>query len=261
MILYFSGTGNSRYAASVIASQTGDTLISMNDQIRARALNAPDAKREFHSDSPFVFVCPTYCWRIPRVVEQFIRESRFSGDMRAYFILTCGDSTGASAKHAELLCKELGFQFMGLSSVIMPENYIAMFNSPSYDEALGKIRAAVSPLESLGCQIAWCRPIEDPNGGYTRTLHTKLNSTFYKLFVNDKMYRVTGGCIGCGSCEKICPLANIQLRDGHPAWGGNCTQCMACISICPHDAIEYGAKSVGKRRYYLRVDGTQLKKD
>lgn len=261
MILYFSGTGNSRYAASIIASQTGDELMSMNDILRARMRGDPDARRDFHSDSPFVFVCPTYCWRMPHVVEDFLRESRFSGDMRAYFVLTCGKSTGPSAKHAELLCGELGFKFMGLSSVIMPENYIALFDSASYDDALGMIRSAVAPIESTGRMIACGRTIEDTNGGYTRSLHTKMNETFYKLHITDKPYRVTEDCIGCGQCEIICPLANIRLEEGHPVWNGNCTQCMACISICPKDAIEYGLKTRGKRRYYLRADGSQLKKD
>lgn len=262
MILYYSGTGNSRYAAAIIASQTGDELICMNDIMRRRALHENTAQYSFSSDRPFVFVCPTYCWRMPRVVEKFIRESRFSGNMRAYFFLTCGGSTGAAAKHAEKFCSEMGFEFMGLGSVVMPENYIAMFDSPSYDDAQGIIRSAVSVIESAGRYINFCRPIEDANGGSgIKALPTKFNSAFYKFFVTDKKYRVTEDCVGCGSCVKICPMANITLKDMTPDWGGNCTQCMACISICPRNAIEYGRISIGKRRYYLRADGTQLKKD
>ena len=36
MILYFSGTGNSRYAAKKIAEVTGDMLISLNDIIKKK---------------------------------------------------------------------------------------------------------------------------------------------------------------------------------------------------------------------------------
>ena len=47
MILYFSGTGNSRYAAELIASVTGDELVSLNKIIK-------DGKEPvFNSDKPF----------------------------------------------------------------------------------------------------------------------------------------------------------------------------------------------------------------
>ena len=58
-------------------------------------------------------------------------------------------------------------------------------------------------------------------------------------------------CIGCGKCEKLCPLNNITLQNARPVWGTNCTQCMACICYCPTRAIEYGKKSAGKPRYHF----------
>lgn len=260
MILYYSGTGNSRYAASIIAAQAGDELVCMNDIMRDRIQNPYVAQYAFRSDRPFVFVCPTYCWRMPRIVEQFIRKSRFEGCRDAYFYLTCGSGTGAAAKHAESFCQEMEFHFMGLGSVRMPENYITLFSAPSYDDAQGIIRAAVSQIESAGRLIGMSKPIADPNEGTgIHALPTKLNTLFYKHFVNDKKYTVKDSCIGCGSCAKICPLANIVLEDGRPVWNGNCTQCMACIGICPQNAIEYGRRSQNKRRYYLHANGTQRK--
>ncbi len=258
MILYYSGTGNSRYAASIIAAQTGDTLVCMNDIMRERILDPYVARYAFRSDSPFVFVCPTYCWRIPRVVEQFIRESRFEGCRDVYFYLSCGSGTGAASKHAEEFCREMELRFMGLGSVKMPENYISIFSAPSYDEAQGIIRAAVSQIESTGRLINMRKPITDPNEGIgIMALPTKFNPLFYKYFVNDKKFLVKDNCTGCGNCEKLCPLADIHLEDGRPVWGGNCTQCMACISICPQNAIEYGRATEKKRRYYLYANGRQ----
>lgn len=258
MVLYYTGTGNSRYAASVIAAQTGDELISMNDIMRERIKNPYAARYNLDSERPFVFVCPTYCWCMPRVVEKFIRDSRLTGSRDVYFFLTCGSDTGSASKHAEALCEELGYNFMGLGSVKMPENYITMFDSPSYDEAHGIIRAAHSQIESAGRLINFSKPISDTNAGQgLRSQLTKLGDIFYKFFVNDKKYYVTDDCIGCGRCTEICPLANISIEDDEPVWHGNCTQCMACISICPKNAIEYGRKAKGKRRYYLYADGSQ----
>ena len=258
MILYYSGTGNSRYAASVIARETGDELVCINDILRERAASPYTARYAFSSDAPFVFVSPTYCYRVPRVVEKFIRDSRFEGSRKAYFFLTCGSGTGAAAQEAEKLCRETELEFMGLGSVVMPENYITLFEAPTYDEALAILRAAHSQIESAGRLIRYGRTLEDANGGSgLKALPTRLNSLFYKHFVNDKKYTVGDNCIGCGQCARVCPLANIRMVDSKPRWNGNCTQCMACIGICPQDAIEYGSRSKGKRRYYLYADGRQ----
>ena len=84
MVIYFSGTGNSRYAAEVAASET-------SDEIRDAGAYIKEGKRgDFSSQRPWVFVSPTYCWQLPRLFAEFIRKSRFSGMRDAYFILTCG---------------------------------------------------------------------------------------------------------------------------------------------------------------------------
>ena len=76
-----------------------------------------------------------------------------------------------------------------------------------------------------------------------------INTLFYALCVSSKPFRGDDRCISCGKCEKLCPMNAVKLVDGKPVWGEGCTHCMACISYCPTKAIEYGKKSVGKRRY------------
>ena len=87
MILYFSGTGNSRHAAALLAAEAGGPVISLNERIRN------GDRTPLRAEEPLVFVTPTYAWRIPRVVEAHLRETVFSGDRRAYFVMTCGDGT------------------------------------------------------------------------------------------------------------------------------------------------------------------------
>lgn len=66
MIFFFSGTGNSAYAASQIGEKTGDQICSINERIKAHRFYSG---RELETA---VFVVPTYAWRIPRLVEQWI---------------------------------------------------------------------------------------------------------------------------------------------------------------------------------------------
>lgn len=69
MILYFSGTGNSRYVARKIAQELNDELISLNQLIKEEKTD-----ELISADKPFIFVCPTYAWRLPIVVTDFIKN-------------------------------------------------------------------------------------------------------------------------------------------------------------------------------------------
>lgn len=54
MVVYYTGTGNSRYVAQRFAAALGDDLITANEYIKN------DTPAALHSDRPWVFVSPTY---------------------------------------------------------------------------------------------------------------------------------------------------------------------------------------------------------
>ena len=62
MVLYFTGTGNSRYIAERIAKALDDELFSINDRIKA------DSREAVDTGSRVVIVAPTYAWRLPVIV-------------------------------------------------------------------------------------------------------------------------------------------------------------------------------------------------
>ncbi len=81
MILYFSGTGNSRWAARQLAEHLGDgDIVSVNDALRQGSVPA------LRSERPFVVVAPTYAWRLPRVVDAWLRDARLEGSRDVYFV-------------------------------------------------------------------------------------------------------------------------------------------------------------------------------
>lgn len=100
MILYFSGTGNSRYAALRLGELTGEPVNSINQCLKEGAAIG------LHSKNHYVVVSPVYAWRLPRVVERFIRQASFSGNTGIYFVLTCGDDVGNAAKYAQQALRE-----------------------------------------------------------------------------------------------------------------------------------------------------------
>ncbi len=255
MILYFSGTGNSRFTAQTISRICRDELVSINKLMRQRVLDPYNTPYEFTSEAPFVVICPTYCWHLPLVVESFLLDSRFLGSQKMYFFLTCGSGTGKASEHAEEICRQLGMTFMGLASARMPENFITLFHAPEPDDAVGIIRASLAQAESAAKQIIAGRMLTDVNAGVG--MPEVFLRLFYRFFVHDRKFTVKESCTGCGICAALCPMVNIRMKDGAPTWGGNCTQCQSCIAICPNDSIEFGRRTRKKRRYYLYSDGRQ----
>lgn len=245
MVIYFSGTGNSRYAAELIASVTGDEIRDAGDYIKE------GERGLFSSQRPWVFVSPTYCWQMPRLFEEFIRKSRFSGTRDAYFVLTCGAEAGNAGEKIAAFCKEKGFRYRGMLEVVMPENYVALFSVPEENECRILIENAARYLKDSVRYIREGKNFPVVKAGFLDRIKSSgvLNAGFYGFIVKAKKFYATDECISCGKCAKSCMLNNICLSEGKPEWGKRCTHCMACISVCPTEAVQYGKRTAGKRRY------------
>lgn len=246
MIFYFSGTGNSQFVAKEISNHNKDGVVSINEYIK-------DGKKgSFKSESPLVFVVPTYAWRIPKIVEEWICKSEFKGNKDAYFILTCGGDVGNASIYAEKLCKKIGLNYKGLADILMPENYLALFPTPNANQCQLILERSKPNIETLALQIEKNKAFSQKKASQKdRFLSGPINLAFYPLFVKDKGFTVNKACISCGKCSKNCPLNNVSMVDKKPVWMGNCTHCMACISSCPVEAIEYKNASKGRHRHYI----------
>lgn len=244
MIVYFSGTGNSRYCAEFLADRLQDELLDAAGYIRH------GIAADLISGKPWIFVAPTYGWQLPRIFTQFLQSGCFAGSEDAYFVMTCGGDIGNAAGHIQPLCKQLGLTFRGVLQVVMPENYIAMFDAPEREEAAAIVAAATPCLEAAAVRISEGGDLPQWKPGIADRLKSGIvNKAFYRFFVKADAFTVSEACVGCGKCEEACVCGNIRMEQGRPVWSDRCTHCMACICGCPVSAIEYGKKSVGKPRY------------
>ena len=248
MILYFSGTGNSKYVAKRIADALGDALVNLNDRIKASDTSPVE------TDERLIIVTPTYAWRIPRVVRDWLRKTELRGAKQVWFVMSCGSEIGNAAQYNHELCQKKQLTYMGTAQIIMPENYIAMFNVPQAEEAWQIVAKAEPDIDRAISDIVANQAFPQPrNNLYDRFMSGPVNPIFYKCFVKANAFTASGACIGCGQCAKRCPMNNVAIKDGKPVWGRNCTHCMACICYCPVSAIEYGKKSVGQPRYHFEA--------
>ena len=248
MVLYFSGTGNSRYLARRIAEGLEMPLYDLNACIKAGDPAPVQTGRDV------VLVTPTYAWRIPRVVSEWLGKTALTGAERIWFVMDCGSEIGNAAKYNRQLAAQKQLQYMGTAQIIMPENYIAMFDAPQAEEARRIVAKAQPDIDRSIAAVREGRPFPPPHDRlYDRFMSGPVNPIFYACFVKSSAFTVSEACTGCGRCARRCPTNSITLRDGRPVWGKGCTHCMACICYCPTSAIEYGKKSLGKPRYHFEA--------
>ena len=150
------------------------------------------------------------------------------------------------------ICREKQITYMGTEQVVMPENYIAMFNAPQAEEARQIVAKAEPDIDRVISAIAANQAFTPSrNNLYDRFMSGPVNPIFYSFFVKANAFVASDACTGCGQCARLCPTNNITIQNGKPVWGGDCTHCMACICRCGAEAIEYGKKSLGKPRYHF----------
>ncbi len=105
MIFYFSGTGNTKWAASKLASATHEDLISIAPYMRAddssHTLAEPFILKE---NERLGFVFPVHGWRVPKLVREFIgkmkvqrAESDAAGNSASAESKALSDAAGNSA--------------------------------------------------------------------------------------------------------------------------------------------------------------------
>lgn len=121
MILYFSGTGNSRYAAELLSEQLNEELLDLGKRIKS------GEKSPIFSTGPWVFVSPTYGWQLPHIFEEYLRAVELLGAKRAYFVLTCGSDIGGAGRYLAELCQAKGLIYRGTLEVVRPKIILRCF--------------------------------------------------------------------------------------------------------------------------------------
>ena len=239
MIFYFSGTGNSAWAARQLARLTGDEaydIISLKEQP-----NIDHAKQ-------IGFVFPVYAWGAPEVMVDFAKKLPRS-QRYTFGVCTCGGDAGLAMKQ---FSKQ--YPLSSSYSLLMPNNYIIGSDTDDESEIRQTIAAAREELEQMAREIRRQERVYRVHEGALAGVKSHfVNMGFNKFARSAKPFLAGEGCNGCGRCADNCPAAAISLRDGKPVWAQQCYQCLRCINECPQQAIEYGKATAGRRRYTIRA--------
>lgn len=249
MIFYFSGTGNSYATARFLSDKLGESLIDIS-----QALQKNELEYILQENEKLGFVFPIYAWAPPKAVMDFVKKIKINSKKQPYTfgVCTCGQSAGKAMDILEDALRKKNIVLDSGFSVVMPDNYVVMFQV----EPLAKQAEIFRKAEETKKRILWA--IKQEKQGFFRVKKGKaggfltmaINPPFQRFATKTKPFHVTGDCIGCGLCERVCTDGCIQLKQGIPLWTKEkCNMCLACINRCPQEAIEYGKKTKEKGRY------------
>lgn len=238
MIFYFSGTGNSEWAASKVAERLNERTFDI-----AQKGDIPDVGGE----KLIGFVFPVYAWGAPEPMIGFAKKLKKT-DAFTFGICTCGEEAGETMKKFSRI-----YPLDSAYSIVMPNNYLLGSDLEEREVVLRKIKDAERELaeisEEIGCMKKTYRVTE---GKFAKLKSGIVNKSFNKFARSATPFHAEAEkCNGCGLCAAKCPSSAIQMSDGRPVWKGNCYQCLRCINSCPQTAIQYGKKTEGRRRYVI----------
>lgn len=255
MIIYFSGTGNTAFAAKTLANLLGDDDLIMSD---ADMLLHPE-KYTFSPKSDWiVWAFPIYSYGVAPVMLNFIRKVNLddnAGRAHHYMLTTCGGDMGYADRMWRKELSRRGLNAKLAFGVQMPKTYVCMKNSDvdSPEVVKRKLSAAPKAIERIASAIR--------NGGSDIIIRKSFSwiktYVIYPLFekygVSSKSFHHSDGCISCGKCAHSCPMHNISMVESHPKWSDHCAMCLRCYHTCPVHAVAYGKHTALKGQYTIEL--------
>ena len=261
MIFYFSGTGNTLWAARQLAEATGESLIDM------AACNISSFQLKAEERIGFCF--PVHGWQPPKLVRRFIRSLTVKTSPErsnyCFALCTCGDSIGLTMEMLDRELETKGLKLDSMFSLTMPESYVALpfMYTDTIAREQQKTETAQRQLKDICSIVERCESgiIRTHKGPLPWVLSHVIGAFFNAALITDRPFRLDKNrCTACRKCLKICPVHNISLdKCGFPQWQytHQCTACLACYHHCPKHAINYGPLTRNRGQYYFGKNKNQ----
>lgn len=238
MIFYFTGTGNTLYAAKQLENEP----ISIPQVMKQQNL-------EFSADSIGI-AAPVYGHEVPPMVKEFLHKAVFRTEY-FYMVLTYGNRHGGAAELAKSLCAECGISVNYINVLLMADNWLPSFDMNEQKKLDKNVDAQIADIRrDISARKNFISAVTDKD----RSAHREFSERMKKIPSDawQNLIKVTDKCVDCRICEKVCPSGSIRVVGGKAEHiPGNCQTCLACVHACPQKAIGLNIPEVNPEARYL----------
>lgn len=250
LIIYYSGTGNSRKVSEWLEAQAAKS--GMKTHIAAYNKFEPSDISDFSGKTLVGFFSATHGFNLPHSFIRFLIHFKlfkgadiFIGNTRAGMKLSklfLPGLSGIALYLGALIMWLKGYKVKALYPVDLPSNWISLhpglkpkvidsmvdhykklvhgFGEKVFSGKRTYFRAFVLfPLDILVAPVA-------------------VAYYFVGRFVLAKTFVANFNCDNCGVCYTQCPTKSIVVKNDRPYWKFTCESCMHCMNYCPRRAIE-----------------------
>lgn len=239
-IIYFSGTGNTRF----IAEKMKEAAEKINIETDIINIEKDNIDPEIYEN--IVIGGPVYVERYPEILLNYIENNLwdYKGKCMMYSTQAFAGSTPVFG-HALKIIKNLNVTYYDYLS--MPNNfYNFMFEKCPEDRQAELIKEASAKAKKMIQEFLQgktnCYKISGSRIVIARITY-KLVFPFFRGLLMKKLSIDRNKCIKCRLCEKSCPAKSIKILPELKI-NNDCTFCQRCINRCPVNAFKYKGKPI-----------------
>jgi ferredoxin len=246
LVLYFSGTGNTRFIATTFSQEMDASCHSIEENI--------DFQAAISQQDKICFCYPIYGSCVPVIMQDFVAAHRRTLQGKSLIIFcTQNVYSGDGARVFTDLLKGLEYQVIYAAHFNMPNNLINLSGYPKAGpERVKKYKSdAELAVERVCIDLRQGKIRRKGFNPFSQFLGFMTQRIYFRRTLSSAQnsVRIRQSCILCQKCVKACPAKNLVVENGKLIHKGQCFLCQRCVNLCPQKAISVLHHSEIKEQY------------